>query len=300
MPIIGVGSKVIAVTSSVKKGTGPRRGSIGYISDISTNTTYAGHGVFVQPVKIVFTRYGFESKTRKERKPFINMLPIMRKNTAHDYMKKTEGVDTTTLFWARMKSVLTRPAGRSRIAHGILVPLEADLMKCGSEEFNIWLGSHILSRKFYDAMYLITSNNKKLDGVIDTEITNTLLAMASNKNLRSIWMKACQEGPNSRELKKLLIKTIRQITSINFRNSCFDKAKTLKCLMRRDTASIGGVLVNNYYIDSEYYWKKNLILGGKRIAKNTEFYIDHLTKTRKELRCLARTYERGHVQINKM
>lgn len=291
MPIIGLGSKVIVITSSVKKGIGPRKGSIGYLSDVSMYGGYSNKiSAYAQPIRVVFTRYGFESKTRKERKGFINILPVVHKDTTHGYAKIIENIDVNTLFWARMRESLASPNNKSKAAfpYGILVPLETDLMGCGFEEFFVWLESHILSKMFHKAIVSVSSNRERLSGIIDIRVIDLLLTITKSKELRNLWKDTIKE---SVDFRGLLIKTIRQITSIVFRRNSFDEASTLKYLMRTNPNGIGSILVDNYYVDSEYYWKSNLITKVNRTNKNALSHIERLTKMRKELKCLGQAYE---------
>ena len=82
-----IGTKVIVLTSSLRKTAGPRRGSIGYVmSSLNNNGAYRDDlRLTMGACKVIFTRYGFEhDKSRKEKRVFFNLFPIVEKISKKD------------------------------------------------------------------------------------------------------------------------------------------------------------------------------------------------------------------------
>jgi hypothetical protein len=78
------GQKVIVINSTVKKGNiGPRKGSIGYVSDCKKNYFY--NGMIITPVDIIFNRYGFEKRERIERRLVYVVLPPILWNDVKNF-----------------------------------------------------------------------------------------------------------------------------------------------------------------------------------------------------------------------
>ncbi len=80
--MFNIGAKVIVLKSNFKKKASPRRGSIGYISEIEVHTTKIG-GIYTLfryygTATIIFTRYGFQKTTRSERRVVNIIIPILK------------------------------------------------------------------------------------------------------------------------------------------------------------------------------------------------------------------------------
>jgi len=87
--MFSAGTRVYICSSAVAgKKLGPKRHSLGYVSDnnaVSTikyvkNFPMGNQSFVVTPLKIVFTRYGKEEKQRCERRDFLQILPIFDKD----------------------------------------------------------------------------------------------------------------------------------------------------------------------------------------------------------------------------
>lgn len=77
------GTRVVVLASSTKKGFGPKRGSIGYVSS-QQPTSFIHHmnphdslSFLSMPITVAFSRYGFEEKRRCEFRTVINVLPVI-------------------------------------------------------------------------------------------------------------------------------------------------------------------------------------------------------------------------------
>lgn len=79
-----LGSKIILISSSHGKSTGPRRGSTGYFSQRLASRVFLDYSVCAFFGDVFFTRYGFEKKRRMERKQIINIFPIIKRGIGED------------------------------------------------------------------------------------------------------------------------------------------------------------------------------------------------------------------------
>lgn len=79
--MFNIGTRVVVLASSIKKGFGPKRGSIGYVSSQNQSVfidriyPHSLLSFISTPMTIAFSRYGFEKKRRCELRSVVNILP---------------------------------------------------------------------------------------------------------------------------------------------------------------------------------------------------------------------------------
>ena len=70
-----IGTQITMLISTANKKLSPRRGSIGYVSGCGETTLLTKNyekGLIATPIHIIFTKYGNESKLRKEKRVILN------------------------------------------------------------------------------------------------------------------------------------------------------------------------------------------------------------------------------------
>jgi len=73
------GSEIIIISSNIKRKSGPKVGSMGIVIDRQHFLNY-NQDMCIQPIKVLFTRYGFEKKKRFETKRIYINTPRIPSN----------------------------------------------------------------------------------------------------------------------------------------------------------------------------------------------------------------------------
>ena len=162
------GTKVILAESSLHKTIGPRKGSIGYVSNCSftraITTITEGFGSFnvvASLCEIVFIRFGFEEHGRMERKSVISVFPIIKNGRLLNSDNKKEinseipkqikdlcrMISTQRDFhlWENVRDVCEVS---SNVPVALVIPLNydiTDLTTCNDLEFKAWITSYLNS-----------------------------------------------------------------------------------------------------------------------------------------------------------
>jgi len=79
-----IGTQITMLMSTANKKLSPRRGSIGYVSGCGETTLLTKNyekGVTTTPIHIIFTKYGNEAKSRKEKRVILNVIPTELDNS---------------------------------------------------------------------------------------------------------------------------------------------------------------------------------------------------------------------------
>ena len=77
--MLQIGTKGVLLESSHEGGVGPRKGSIFYMSEVVGISAFDGFCVI--PMRVVFSRYGFEKKIRTEKREIIALFQITEDDT---------------------------------------------------------------------------------------------------------------------------------------------------------------------------------------------------------------------------
>lgn len=317
--MIKTGTKVIVLTSSLGKKTGPRKGSIGYITQLGEsgkNIFYNGsEDVFVHLTKVIFTRYGFETgKRRKETKLFLNifpsfLVPLGLKNPTKSIDAHIARVGNTatfgTPFWDELRGRTSVLYGRGDVHGGTLVPLpfaRADLIRISRGEFESWLNSFVTDRLFYDVLYLIaTAPADRLKHILDLGMINQLREMCGDRGYRDHMLSRLS---TSRARRSKIVSLIRKITSIaytpGYRKNLSDMKVQVETMSSGKTAQpmsivAAALMMKDLYSDTEFLLKTELLMGvnRKRRSQKVMAMLAYLSKVRNRLRCLAQALEEG-------
>ena len=186
------GDKVTLLCSTFKKGTGPRKGSEGYVSEESPTIYVPEKDLFASIVTIVFTKYGFETKVRKEKKKVINIIPNITKKvydseeniTAHvkETLSEQDKIDKQT---NDISKEIFKYFGPQAIHQAMMVTADhnkSNLLLCPDEEFLAWLDSLLFNEYIREtlrshSMSKITDGSSPYRG----ELAAGLTSMAYDK-----------------------------------------------------------------------------------------------------------------------
>lgn len=309
------GTRVIALTSTLKKGMGPRKGSIGYITNRVTSQPQFDRQfkTFVSGVHVIFTRYGFESKQRREHRYFINMLPILTGGSLSDLGHFEDPIAIKEYFdskldelaqidikdygiWREIEKELVYTYGSGKVYTGVLVPISRpDLLTCDNLDFIAWLDAMLANQYIYkDLKRLIGSKNKKLFNIIDGSTISDLNEMISNKKFK---VGMLIHYASTSERRKEVIRNLAAAHSITHRYNERKREEGLISYLRsRSGADFlqGSRLISSLtllyspsYCESEFLWKAKLLFENMKDRNPVDIFLRAMT----ELRCLGQDLE---------
>lgn len=206
------GTHIKIVASSKRKGTGPRRGSLGFIK-WADNIAQIEDGCVMVTLEAVFYRFGFEERFRNETKQIAAILPA----------KQIVSGDTG----AEMRSLLRRVSNKkyenwqtkmrntsSSAALAIVKPtFGLNLLDCPSEVYSTWARSVLSASEFgyHIGKASITGHITRSPWqVFDQEALNAFQRSQSDPEFREDIIAAATALPMSR---KLLLERVRFVDS---------------------------------------------------------------------------------------
>lgn len=314
--MLDTGTKVIVLESSLNGKTGPKKGSIGYITRVDQPglCIYAGQNKFADIVRVVFDRYGFEkNKNRREVRTVINVIPF----------NITGVLEGRTNFKKWLRSVskiendkgVQRAAERSAILYNetpvcicALAPINytTDLSE-DKEEFKTWLQATLLDKQMKGYVANVcnilsrigqSGLRNKLSSVLgkNTKIVVSLLDFYRDKQSRLTLMEALSDG---RGVRKQTIYTLRQLGSIMDRASYNEqKDSILSWISQNDLSHLGNmektadILLRQLFNHHELIWKSRTILSLKHADKCLMSRIcNHMISLRSEIVGLGQLLE---------
>lgn len=300
------GTKVIVLSSSLKKKTGPREGSIGYVTQLDRpgrNIFYCEEeNVFAHIAKVTFTRYGSETnKRRDETRFFLNILPSYlgenlspKENSIDLDIAKVKNIEISSNSWRQLKATVVT-GGYSDIHSGILVPLSPtkdNLLRFSVKEFKSWLNSLLMDNNFRRALHAIgNAPTKRLSHVIDLKQISMLEGMSIDRGYKD----AVLDGASTTD-RVLMIDTIRKLMSITYAQEYRQDTSNIKRWFiktvwgrssKSTTIAVLRTLITDFYSDTEFLWKMRMICGEDQAAKNMMLALPYFTEMKERLRCLA-------------
>jgi hypothetical protein len=141
-----IGTQISVLMSTANKKLSPRRGSVGYISGTGRTkflTDDYESGLVATPLSIIFTKYGNESKLRRERRVILNIIPIESTNTKQNAKKNIKVLEDN--FNKRVSFFKKHAENNGAICSGTVIPNNSlyNIMKSDETEIRAWVQSHI-------------------------------------------------------------------------------------------------------------------------------------------------------------
>ena len=243
------GTKVILVESSLHKTVGPRKGSIGYVSN-SLHTRiipiiteeFASFNVVASLCEIIFIRFGFEERGRAERKTVISLFPVIKNGRMLDKNNKNEKekinfdvkeqVEDFCRMIASPKEAYLWEKARdaydvsNNVPIVLATPISYDttnLKTCDELEFKTWVTSHLISVPFIKIVSKTIQSlhfTKYNDGALgDSDMWDYLHRLTNDREFRGGWI---QKSVEEREKCILLI---RKLVAVILHNRAIKVAK---------------------------------------------------------------------------
>lgn len=317
--MIKTGTRVIVLTSSLERKTGPRKGSIGYITQLEKsgkNIFYNNdEDVFVHLTKVIFARYGFEAgKRRRETKIFLNVFPSFL--TPLGLRNPAKSIDANiakikdvkifgTSFWDELRGRISVLYGKGNIHGGTLVPLpfvKADLIRISRGEFESWLNSFVTDRLFYGVLRLMAvAHVDRLRHILKLGMINQLSEMYRDREYRDLMLPRLSA---SRAKRSEVVSLVRKVTSIAYtpehRKDLSNMELQIGVVSSGRTVQPVSVIaatlmMRDLYSDADFSLKTKLLTNAnnKRMSQKVISMLAYLSKVRNRLRCLAQALEEG-------
>ena len=159
------GTKIILVESSLHKTVGPRKGSIGYISNCYDTRTFnlikEGFdyvSVIASLCEVLFIRFGFEERGRMERKTIIALFPIFKSGGVKKAKNKENELNPIksmanlcqlitsqkdSYLWENIKANYETSPSIPVVVASPLNYDNTDLTMCDDIEFKAWILSYM-------------------------------------------------------------------------------------------------------------------------------------------------------------
>jgi hypothetical protein len=228
------GTKIILLDSSHQKTIGPRKGSIGYVSNCSDTRVFNLIGDDFEPFNIVstfcevfFIRYGFEEKNRLEKKHIISIIPVLKRNNNNELnvakiIKNFRNQINSSQLWNSLRECYNASVSVPIVLATPLSCDRTDLLTCNELEFKAWTNSHannVKMERFINGTLLSTHFNKYKDPEFNyMGIWEDLRYITIDKTYRANYIKTWMDNIDGRkDCISIIRKLISTQSKINIR-----------------------------------------------------------------------------------
>lgn len=283
--------KCILVASSYHKQTGPRKGSVGYVTSVYNSLKILNHNSLAcMTANVRFIRYGNEKKTRSESKYVVLTFPILRENVRGRLEQFIHAINSNKHIeeWNRVRNILGRDYYVDNHTPVVLaIPIftqEINFVSCSKHEFFSWFeGCLILPQMTHFISRALASNhffkNDEYNGVtlhnlvtlqdmmVDRDFRQKHINdMCENSSYRNTWIKILR-------IVMIVIGYVNQITII-------DKLDYItKHSLLRDSKDIYSTFIP-YIFHRAYYMYKNIYTKQKRLTGTMSRTIKEMENTK--------------------
>jgi len=145
-----LGTKIVILASTRKKGVGPRKGSVGYASALQNRGTFDHFALAATLNEVFFFRYGFETQQRLEKKAIISVFPIIKpeQGDIHSQVRsvvKRIHSPKSSKVWDEIRAYFDVVP---RVPITLAAPLSCcrtNMSEASKKEFYAWMESLLLS-----------------------------------------------------------------------------------------------------------------------------------------------------------
>lgn len=287
----------IAVIYSEIKNTGPRQGSIGYISHATDIQLVASRllSAYIYTTTINFVRYGYEKRKRSEYKQVHALIPV-------NFDGKTQGIETfiekleDERIFNSFKDSLNTPTDNPFC---IIGPLETPMNMLNQDDdiFYGWIETYLryeqhnhILESFLDSedSGFICTNLK-----IDYTLMRSLVSMVYDHQMKSAGL------PMLADRKNMVIKSLRFVMLMSnlYRNnmvtsSPLNESSHLNNEGRLDPVAFYNKIIPYLYVPGLSQFLLHKIRTSCSYEKD-HIIIDNLIKTQDAIRSLARCAAEG-------
>jgi len=145
-----LGTKIMLMASSCHKKTGPRKGSVGYVTTLfHAYKSICNKRIFVTPASVKFLRYGNEKRHRFETKSILLVFPVIRNDTETS-LKAFINIINSDKCVKDWNDILATMSLKENTPVAIAAPIytpEVSFETCTHEELRCWFESCLLSQQ---------------------------------------------------------------------------------------------------------------------------------------------------------
>lgn len=304
--MIKTGTKIIILSSSCRKKTGPRKGSIGFVSQMKQYGSEISYieeeDVFVNLTRVVFTRYGFESKERMELKYFMNVLPnymAKRKigpvliNKSAEVMKSDH--TRITLLKRRYMDVYGKTAALATV--GVMVPIQTtdNIMSFSDNIFSAWLYSFLRENRFIWLVRKACAKPGQVSNIISLATLDIMGELCRDNTFRKEMLPKIAQDTKMKESTIDLVRKLNTIGNISkYRKRTQDASNWIKnkrIRSNKDLIDAGYLIVDNLYSPTDPIQKVGLLRELNNSSSSVETF-KRVLGTKDKLLCLGQSLEK--------
>jgi hypothetical protein len=211
------GAQIRLAESSITNGTGPRKGSLGYFIDIGNHVVIEDDGMTccALALDVVFKRFGFEKKFRREHKRVIALFPAEQiTSDAGNLLLKLQRYMTSPKYkdW-RERIRANWPGGKTPLVIAVPANASTDLLRCSKVEYSSWaesvLRNQALSAYMNEGLVIGHLASNPFFAKNSNNI-QTIRNMSSDRDYREYMLSEVMggEGPMSREELTTLLRML--------------------------------------------------------------------------------------------
>lgn len=276
------GTKVLLLAStSPKNKLGPRTGSIGFISGILDSEPSASFKGFKTGASIFFTRYGFEEKTRCEKRGIEIIVPA--------------GVTSKEEISKYVKEFLQPNESKKDPVKALVTPLDEFNPKCllvSKNEFRAWFLAFTDTGVFTSCMLNADSSPSLhlLARVGIDAITIQLLHQSAFSNSERV--KILELLLNDEINREKIILAIKKISSINYRRHQVLDIRRIKANMNHTSTPGNAIALIRSFYTPAFEIISELIKKGS--TPKTKLLVNELIEFRKSIGVLRPIVRSNH------
>lgn len=210
------GTKIIVLSSSKKKGLGPRKGSLGFVSSCEGKSVFDKYDVIATFNRVVFTRYGFEARKRTEFKNIISVFPLIRakkgdiESQVFSLIKRINSPKSEHV-WEEIRSSFNLGRNEPIVLACPLDCQPSNILDYDLPDFKAWVSSTLSNNSFKNQLNKFRSGPRYIDPkskLFTIPWLDKLYNMTNDKLYRDKWLFKIVKD---KEAKKTLISTIQSI-----------------------------------------------------------------------------------------
>lgn len=228
-----IASEVTILTSSMKKGTGARRGSIGHVVATGNPAFLNETGVISQQTLVLFNRFGFEKSKRIEKKWVINVFPFIQLNKNVEKGFDNERVVSETIKFLRNENYNHDNWTNIRNMYDVdksvpicflsTIPHRVKDLSKNPITFGRWMTAHMLNQGFRHQISAMkqSSVKKRLNEPFDYDIIDNIYKMTRSKDTRVDYIRELKKSDKLNR-RKQYIETLNKIKAMQTRIDIYD------------------------------------------------------------------------------
>jgi len=292
-------SSVCVLASTENTKTGPRAGSIGGV--IGSNGIFSiqvQEGKFIlNPLEVIFTRYGFEEKHRSERKFVLNIFPLQSapiknsdpnpKKYIDEFLESFSEMDFNDKHWRDLKEYIGMNQNTPVCTMIPVLGQPQNLLKCNLEEFSDWMNVTLQSSQMRNVLHTAVNARTKIEDVVDKSTIRYLRDVGSSKKSRVEAIRSMHK--HGRESISTYISNFTKAYIIARKNDNNKTMKLLKRHMDKVGIDLGNAKSTEQFLETVFnkFFSKTFDLVTKEIkdrgTSTVVKYVEYIEECRRHI-----------------